>query len=62
MDILEILRTITKDWELPPTTVQVSGATIVLAIGEIERLRALAGAVSPGPSLRDIRDSKTTGC
>ena len=32
------------------------------AIAEIERLRALAGAVSPGPSLRDIRDSKTTGC
>ncbi len=30
------------------------------AIAEIERLRAVAGAVSGGPSLSDLR--KTTGC
>lgn len=67
-DIVEELRKWggTKVGESPPSLPnQWSPALSDLlnaAAAEIERLRALAGAVTAGPSLREIRDSKTTGC
>lgn len=57
MDITERLR----DWAFKNAD-KFDMQLLIDAANEIERLRALAGAVSLGPSLRDIRDSKTTGC
>lgn len=35
---------------------------LVAAIAEIERLRSLVGAVSPGPSLADIKTQQQSQC